>query len=1183
MAAALLLLAGCAMAEHYRFRHYGLEEGLNTAVSGLLQDHTGYIWVGTGHGLFRYDGTRFQGFGTEDGLPSTSIRMLQETPDGVLWVATGRGLARFRNAAFEKIPLDPHKVGSDLHAIAAAGDGRLFVASERGVFVTKPEQDVSRTVFREFAGAPAESSNGVWPQSDGSVWFNCGLRLCLIANGRLRVYGQAEGLPPDRWGALLRDPEGALWVRGSQHLSVLPAGAQHFVARDFGLPQSSNSILSMIQDRRGQIFVATDVGVARWSGGQWNLIGTHQGLDSDAITSILEDREGAIWIGMWGAGVARWAGNAEWTNWTTADGLSNNVIWAIRRQTSGSLQIGTDRGLVEMSQGEVVKVLTKKDGLGGDKIKALTIGPSGELWVACLPGGISRIDPRGKPTRTYGPSSGLLDDRVVALYVDVENRLWASTGTGLFRSTGLDRNLRFERQTPPGTDNQTMFFRFRGDSHGGFWLCSASGLYRWDRGQWTRFTTSDGMKANAVTHVAETSDGSVWFSYRDPIGMSRFTFSDGKPHAQHFTKKEGLPTDYIVFLGIDAGGRLWVGTDNGAAVRSGEAWHVYTHDDGLVWDDFAANAFWGDDDGSVWLGTLKGLSHFSPQGQPPPSLAPPAVITSVRFAGRPADASAYRKVAFREHDFLVSFSGLSFQSEKNLQFRYRLAGLDQGWVETSAREARYPSLPAGAYRFQVAARNPSGPWSEAAASFSFRVIPPWWQTWIFRLGAAAVLLALAGWVYRIRMDKMNSEHRKLELAVRERTTALKAQNSLVERQKGEIEDLLRQSQEASRLKSEFLANMSHEIRTPMNGVLGMTQLILNTQLDEEQRDYIGTVRESAESLLVVIDDILDFSKIEAGKLELSREPFLIPKCVADAAQFFAWKAQEKGIVLSHEVAPEVPEALIGDADRLRQVLLNLMGNAMKFTERGSVSVEVSLTPDGPKGGNQRRLLFSVRDTGSGIPYDKQAMIFDAFAQADGSRRRRQGGTGLGLAICTKLVHLMKGSIWVESTPSSGSRFAFTALLEKAASGALSGQSESKAPLGSTLPDRPLRILLAEDNAVNQRLARIMLERLGHSVAAVENGRQAVDAVDSQAFDVILMDVQMPEMDGFEATAEIRRMQQASASPRVPIVALTAHAMSGDRDQCLQAGMDGFLAKPFQTRSLVDILNQVTRDHPVTLV
>jgi signal transduction histidine kinase/ligand-binding sensor domain-containing protein/AmiR/NasT family two-component response regulator len=1179
---AVLLVAGVATAEHYRFRHYGPDEGLNTAVSRLLQDRTGFLWVGSGDGLFRYDGARFQRFGTEDGLPSASVRSLLETADGTLWVVTGRGLARRRRDSFEIVDTGVGQEASDFNALGATADGTLYLGFDRGLLMGSIPKDGSAPRFSRVESVAREPVNGIYVESGGAVWFSSGRRLCRLANGALRVFDQRDGVPPERWGAIQRDRRGDLWIRGPQHLFVLAAGAQKFEARDRGLPQSSNTILTLALDRDGVMMVSTDQGLARWIGGRWELIGAAQGLESDTVTTVLQDREGSIWIGLWGAGLARWPGNREWTNWTTADGLSNNLVWAIRRDASGAVWTGTDRGLVRLQSVLGPRTWLKKDGLGGDKIKALAIGSDGAVWAGCLPGGVSRVDPVTGLIRTFGSAAGLVDDRVIALYIDRENRLWVSTGEGLFRSTSLGPDLRFERQIPPGTGERTMFYRFLGDRQGRMWVGSVHGLFRWEAGRWTAFSTADGLKSNAVTHITEADDGSIWIAYREPVGLSRMTFSHGGTEIRHFSKKDGLPSDYALFLGQDARRQIWVGTDYGVAVWAGGKWIVYTHEDGLVWDDCAANAFWAEPDGTVWIGTLKGLSRFRPGSGLSPPPAPPAAITSAKFGKYTADPAVFSEVSFRDRDFLVSYSGLTFLSEKNVRFRYRLAGLDDGWIETALREAHYSSLPAGEYTFEVEARNGGGPWSPSPATISFRVVPPWWQSWWFRCLAAGGLVGLAGFVVWARLRKLSRDRERLEIAVSERTSELELQKDVVERQKHEIEDLLRQAEQVSRLKSEFLANMSHEIRTPMNGVIGMTQLALNTPLSGEQREYITTVQSSAESLLVVINDILDFSKIEAGRMELAHDPFCLRQSVSDALMVFAWKAQEKGLKLTQNVASDVPVAVVGDSDRLRQVLLNLIGNAMKFTERGEIVVTVSLAPSEPHDASEVALRFSVRDTGIGIAPQKQAFIFEAFAQADGSARRRRGGTGLGLAICSKLVQLMNGRIWVESSEGVGSTFSFIATFAAAEPAAAGGSILTPS---ETLPEpmpkasEPLHILLAEDNIVNQKVAQLMIEKMGHSIVVVENGCLVLDVVARQHFDLILMDLQMPQMDGFEATARIREAERKIAAsgrgePHIPIIALTAHAMSGDRDECLRAGMDDYISKPIALQALIGILNQV---------
>ncbi len=1186
-----LLLAGSAMAAHYRFRQYGPEEGLNTAVSGLLQDRTGFLWVGTGDGLFRYDGARFQRFGTEDGLPVASIRCMRETSDGTLWVVTGRGLARRRHSAFEIVDTGLPKEGVDFHALGAAPDGTLYLGYDRGLLIGTIPKGGTAPRFAPAAGVPRDNVSGIYVEKSGAVWFSSGRRLCRLDHGKLRVLDEKDGVPAERWGAMLRDRGGDLWIRGPQHMSVLPAGADRFEARDQGLPQSSNTILNLALDRQGVLMVSTDQGLARWIGGRWELIGTAQGLESDTVTSVLQDREGSIWIGLWGAGLARWPGSREWTNWTTADGLTNNIVWAVRRDPSGALWVGTDRGLVRFDSAYRARTWFAKDGLGGDKVKALAISSDGAVWAGCLPGGVSRIDPQSGSVRTFGTASGLVDDRVIALHFDREDRLWVSTAEGLFRGGSSGPNPRFERQVPPGTRDDTMFFRFLGDRQGRVWATSTQGLFRWEAGQWTRFSSADGLRRDAVTHVAEALDGSIWVAYREPLGISRMTFSHGKVEIRHFSKKDGLPSDYTLFLGQDAHGRTWAGTDYGVAVLAEDRWIVYTHEDGLVWDDCAANAFWPEPDGSVWIGTLKGLSRFRPASRLVPQTGPPPAITSARFGEHAADPAVPAEVSFRDRDFLVTFTGLTFLSEKNVRFRYQLAGLDHDWIETAQREVRYSSLPAGGYTFQVEARNAGGPWSPAPASLAFRVVPPWWQTWWFRSFAAGALAGLFSLLLRARMRQLSRDRERLENAVSERTHELECERDIVERQNHEIEDLLHQAEEVSRLKSEFLANMSHEIRTPMNGVIGMTQLALNTALTQEQREYMTTVQNSAEALLVVINDILDFSKIEAGRMELGNDPFCLRQCVNDSLMMFAWKAQEKGLKLTQAVGPEIPNIVAGDPYRLRQVLLNLVSNAMKFTEHGEIALTVSPAPSDLPAASGIALSFSVRDTGIGIAPGKQAFIFEAFAQADGSSRRRRGGTGLGLAICSKLVALMGGRIWVESQEGVGSTFHFTATFGRPETGAagLTALAQQICPCSpEATPDqlpkavRPLRVLLAEDNLINQKVAQRMIEKMGHSVVVVENGHLVVDAAAKQPFDLILMDVQMPQMDGLEATARIREAERRDTdagpgAPHIPIIALTAHAMQGDIDECLRAGMDGYISKPIALRALVDALNRVQAD------
>jgi CheY-like chemotaxis protein len=356
----------------------------------------------------------------------------------------------------------------------------------------------------------------------------------------------------------------------------------------------------------------------------------------------------------------------------------------------------------------------------------------------------------------------------------------------------------------------------------------------------------------------------------------------------------------------------------------------------------------------------------------------------------------------------------------------------------------------------------------------------------------------------------------------------------------------------------------------MNAIIGMTELVLDSRLDAEQREYLEMVLESGNSLLGLLNDILDFSKIEAGKLDLEPIDFELRQWLADCVKSLAFRAKQKNLYLRCEIAAETPEWLNGDPHRLRQILVNLISNAIKFTETGGVTIRVlPLT----QGGRIGILRFEVHDTGIGVPKGKWRTIFEEFEQADSTTKRKYGGTGLGLAICSRLVAMMRGEIGVESDEGQGSTFFFTARFglpaRKPSEDSAATPEAVAAAVGSEGP--PLLVLLAEDSQMNQRLAIGLLQKKGHRVVVAANGKLAVETFKTERFDMVLMDVQMPEMDGFEATQAIRALE--APDERIPIIAMTAHAMKGDRERCLKAGMDGYLAKPIRAADLYRILDK----------
>ncbi len=1204
-------LAVPAAAQRYNFKFYGEDEGLqNLAVQVILQDHAGFLWIGSQNGLFRYDGSRFVSFGKADGLPAGRIDSLHEGADGTLWIGTHLGLAMRLGSAlrqgerFEPVALGVARGVAGREAIASDLAGHLYVATERGLAVgTKSPKGWTFRLLGALPGHAAnEPANAVYVDSTGTAWYGCGRGLCRFKNGQVSEVDEAEGLPPDRWEAILEDLEGNLWVRSERQLAARSPATRRFQVRTGSprgaLPPATNTLPTLALDPDGNLLVPTNQGLARQTRVGWEIVGADQGLTTNDISAVEQDREGSIWIGLLGSGLARWLGYQEWEGWNERDGLSRESVWAAARDKMGRLWVGTQFGL-DYGEERDGRLNWRHQPLTENlEIRALAPDADGTLWVGGTPrrdpaaeeqaparthqGGLLHLDPRTGSARTFGPADGLNNDSVLHILVDRGGRVWAATRAGLFRSVGQGPVSRFERVVLPGGQPDEGFLMAMEDSRGRVWACGDQGLARYEDGEWTRFTTADGLKDNMVAQVAEDFDGSLWVGYRDAFGLSHLTFTGDRPNFEHFNSGNALRSDKTLFVGRDARGWLWVGTDHGVDVYDRASWRHWGRADGLIWDDTNTNAFLAEPSGAVWIGTSRGLSRFRPRATPIPAVPPPVVFTSVKLGGQEVDPAMVNAVPYRQNSLQVQLAALTFTQESGVVFRYRLAQSERNWAETRERELNYLKLPPGQYVLEVMARNPQGVWSSEPARLQFEILTPWFLSWWFRLATVLLFLGLGHLLWKRRTRRLEAERIRLEAAVEERTRELslekqkvleqkaraEQENAVVQQQNKEIERLLAEARQASRFKSEFLANMSHEIRTPMNGILGMTDLVLTSDLTGEQREYLETARESADSLLRILNDVLDFSKIEAGKLDLNPIAFSLRKYVHQTAKIFAVSAAEKRLELGVNVTEATPDDLVGDPDRLQQVLLNLIGNAVKFTSRGGVLISVDLEK---REGRSTDVHFAVHDTGIGIPLDKQQIIFESFRQADGSTTRRFGGTGLGLAICSKLVELMGGRIWVESDMGRGSTFHFTARFE------LSSAQEQKAPakpdhlrrLLAGTGEKPagLRVLLAEDNAVNQKLATKLLERRGHQVTVAACGRKALDILAREDFDVVLMDVQMPDMDGLEATRAIRESERGG-DRRIPIAAMTAHTMTGDRERCLVAGMDAFITKPIDAAQFI---------------
>jgi signal transduction histidine kinase/ligand-binding sensor domain-containing protein/ActR/RegA family two-component response regulator len=1160
-----------------------IEQGLpQNSVRAITQTTDGYLWLGTEEGFVRFDGVRFTVFDRRNAkdLKDKVIRELFAGRDGSLWIGTvSGGLSHLKDGQLTTYTTDQGLLPGGVVSIVEGNDGSLWIGVYGGGINRLKGGTLSSYTAKD--GLASNNVDCVLMDRGGDLWIGTDDRgLDRLHDGRFTHYGKKEGLPNGPIAALREDRESNLWVAiDGGGLSRFKDGRFTTFTTRHGL--SSNSVLCILEDREGSIWLGTDDGgVTRMRDGSFSSMTTRHGLTSGVVRALYEDREGSIWIGTDGGGLNRLR-DGKFVSYTTNEGLSHNQARPVCEGGDGSLWIGTRGGGLNRLKDGKLQSYTTRQGLSDNYVTAICPDPDGSLWVGTVQGGIDRFR-NGKFT-SYSTKGSFSAD-VRSLLVDRKGNLWVGTyGDGLRRLK--DGKMTLDESVP---SLQSGIIRSLVEGRdGSIWVGADSGLYRLNGGHLSSYSTAAGLSSNIIYSIYEDQDGVLWVGTSGG-GLNRL--KDGR--FTSYTMEEGLFDDLIFAILEDDAQNLWMSSnkgifrvrkrelDNFAAGRVNKIASVsFGMHDGMKSSECNGGshpAGWKSRDGRLWFPTIRGVVTTDPATMSMNYLPPPVWIEGALINQNAIAITPKTPLPPGDGDLEFHYTALSLVNPDRVRFKYQLEGFDRDWVDAdTSRVAHYTNIPPGAYRFRVKACNNDGVWNETGASFEFFLEPFFYQTGLFYVlcGLAAVLAAFG--IHGLRVRHLKAHEVELALRVSERTAELRQEVIERQRAEAEMERGKLAAEAATHSKSEFLANMSHEIRTPMNGILGMTELALELSANEEQREYLVLARSSAESLMTIINDILDFSKIEAGKLDLDQVDFNLRRSLDDVISIMAVSGRERGISLGRDVSRDVPETIIGDPGRLRQILVNLVGNALKFTEKGEVLVRVeteSLTEE------HVCLRFTVKDTGIGIPPDKQQTIFQAFTQADGSTTRKYGGSGLGLAISSQLVNLMAGRITVESECGKGSAFAFTASFKRTYAALLASAPDSKLLTSANheeqLTGTPLRILLAEDNLVNQRLARRVLEKRGHSVEVATTGTQAISILARQSFDLVLMDVQMPEMNGLEATAAIRKKELGDDS-HIPIIAMTAHAMKGDRERCLQAGMDGYLTKPLKVAELYEAMDRAT--------